>query len=90
MSDDNTPDNPYAPLLNLLATTGPLVASSTDVKRIAGNFGLEWFLPYFGLACIALGVLTGLNWLYRRAIGRRRPWALWLRDKMPWNGTRYV
>ena len=90
MSDDNTPDNYYAPLLNLLALTAPLAQSSVDVKRVVENFGLGWALPYLGTAAFVIGVMTGLNWYYRRAIGRRRPWALWLKDKMPWNGTRYV
>ena len=90
MSDDNTPDNPYAPMLNLLATTVPIAASSGHVRQVAVNFGVEWTLPYLGLACIVIGILTGLNWLYRRAIGRRKPWALWFRDRMPWHRTRYL
>lgn len=88
MSD--TPDNPYAPLLNLLATTGPLVASSIDIKTMASNLGIPWAAPLVGTTFLAIGVATGLNWFYRRAIGRDQRWALWLRDLMPWNRTRHV
>lgn len=88
MPDANTPDNYWAPLINLGAPLAAIAAQSDDIKHAAENFGLGWAMPYAGTVAVAVGALAGLNWFYRRAIGRGSRPALWFRDLMPWNRSR--
>lgn len=85
MAEDNTPDTSLGPLVNLLAPLGVLATRSDDVKHIAESFRVAWALPWVALALLVAGFCSGLAWLYRRALARRKPWALWLRGLMPWN-----
>lgn len=88
---DNTPaspDNNLGPmwlviLPSVVTAVNQMADASADVKRIADNVGLGWLLPPLASAAVWLTLAGGLVWLWRRAVGRNRPWALWLRDKLP-------
>ena len=84
---DNTPDNYLGPLTNLGAILTTLATQSDDVKHIATNLGVAWALPWLAVAALTCGTMAGLSWLYRRAVGRGKPWALWLQSKMPWSAA---
>lgn len=83
--DPNTPDSALGPLVNLLAPIATLATQSDGYRHLVENFNLTWTLPYQGAAFFAAGIVAGLVWYYRRAVGRGKRWALWWRDLMPWN-----
>lgn len=93
---DNTPNNNLGPvwlvvLPSLVTAVNQIADASADVKRLADNVGLSWLLPHLASAAMWLTLAGGLVWLWRRAVGRERPWALWLQHKlprMPWEHQR--
>ncbi len=81
MTDTNSPDSYAGPawlvlLPSLVSGLSQVADASEHVRRIAGNLGIAWALPWVGVALAVAPIIGGAVWFWRRAVGRGKPWAL--------------
>lgn len=84
----DSPNNYMGPIWLAMAPAAftfltQLADGSADLKRLADNVGMAWALPWLATTAAALSLVGAIVWFVRRAVSRQKPWALWLRDKLP-------